>query len=210
MSLTSSVSHRQPVHITSPRNSIYTPNHRSFAHDTHSFAPSSRASLASSKRRSLAYDIPRTDNWPVRISATRASGNGARWADRLDASTTSGFGMIPSPRQVDASYSENLKLYLSVLEDSRKENNLKEEESSIWKEKNGSNSGTLDEAIGMERWDGHDGLGIALDALSGRFGKIQAPIGLRDAAAGEGKSDGRQKRLSQSYFGNSYRLSGAW
>ena len=118
--------------------------------------------------------------------------------------------MIPSPRQVDARHSENLKLYLSVLEDSRKENDLKGKESSIWKEKNGLSSGPLDEAIGMERWDRNDGLGIALDALSGRSGRIQAPIGLRDAAAGDGRSDGRQKRLSQSYFGTSYRLSGAW
>lgn len=78
-------------------------------------------------------------------------------------------------------------------------------------ERCGLNEGRRAEDRAMERWDGSDGLGIALDALSGRFGRIQAPIGLRDAAAAAGSKKGRaQKRLSQSYFGNNYRLSGAW
>lgn len=127
--------------------------------------------------------------------------------------------MIPSPRQVDASYSENLKLYLSVLEDSRKETSIdmraSEGRYEFGQEMSpGEACGLRHEEErrdpGMERWDGNDGLGIALDALSGKFGRIQAPIGLRDAAAGKGQNEGRQKRLSQNYFGNSYRLSGAW
>lgn len=127
--------------------------------------------------------------------------------------------MIPSPRQVDPSYSENLKLYLSVLKDSHDQNEdgktLDENEpgeAGLKRFGLSMSGGWHEKTSGMEFWDGseNDGLGIALDALSGRFGRIQAPIGLRDAAAGKGRNNSRQKRLSQSYFGNSYRLSGAW
>lgn len=124
--------------------------------------------------------------------------------------------MIPSPRQVEPSYSENRNLYQSDLRDSH---DRKEDEPEARHE--GEQQEALCQGLGIsprhpeddtgtERWDGDDGLVMALDALSGRFGRIQAPIGLRDAAAGRGNSDARQKRLSQSYFGNSHRLSGAW
>lgn len=126
--------------------------------------------------------------------------------------------MIPSPRQVDASYSENLKLYLSVLEDGRKETPIDMrvsegrdefgQERSPWEAYGLRHEAEMRDPK-LEIRDGNNGLGVALDALSGRFGRIQAPIGLRDAAAEKGQNEGRQKRLSQNYFTNSHRLSGA-
>lgn len=38
--------------------------------------------------------------WPARVSATRASANGARWGHRLDAGTVDGFGQLPLRRRV--------------------------------------------------------------------------------------------------------------
>lgn len=85
--------------------------------------------------------------------------------------------MILSPRQVDPSYSEDLKVYLSVLRDSH---DHKEDESEARNENEhqeavcqglGMNSRHPEDDTGMERWDGNDGLEISLNALSGRFGR---------------------------------------
>ena len=82
----------------------------------------------------------------------------------MDASSTSGMGMIPSLRQADASYSENLKLYLSVLRDTH---DLKDDDAETPEEKAreeavgqrlGMSSRHPEDDTGMERWDGHDGL----------------------------------------------------